>query len=223
MKKITLLLVALICAMGAEAQMVSTSTLIVTKEKFPAVEPGYESMVQVTPTIGSAFQNVNINYIGGYRFNHVLFLGVGTGLDFNTWHDYGETSFKPDKLLYIPLYAKARAYILDKRWSPFVDLTAGGRFSTKEEYDGFKYSTNGFMLDVGFGVNYRITPKISAYFVVGYEFWKYPYLEVYFYPTDYNGTPLDSYIGVAGNTPGIAYYTKKTVEHQVTITLGLTF
>ena len=85
MKKNILLCLLLLLSYVAEAQMVSTSTLIVTKEKFPTVERGYESMAEVSPTLSIDTDSfyLDLNYIGGYRFNNTLFLGVGTGVNFN--------------------------------------------------------------------------------------------------------------------------------------------
>lgn len=177
MRRFLLVVASLLFAYMAEAQMVSTSSLIVTKEKFPAVERGYESMIELSPTIEavSEFLFIDINYIGGYRFNNTLFLGVGTGLNF---YMPGKGDFQNINKLYVPLYAHAKVYVMKGRLSPFVALSVGARLSTKrfyEDEDGYekKYSTTNFLINPRIGVNYRFTPDVSGYVSLGYEPFSY--------------------------------------------------
>lgn len=211
MKKNIILCLLLLLSYVAEAQMVSTSTLIVTKEKFPAVERGYESMAEVSPTlsIDSDSFYLDLNYIGGYRFNNTLFLGVGTGVNFNI--PIGSSDLEYMNKICVPLYAHARVYILKGRLSPFVSLSLGARLSTKRsfapEYE--KYSTNNFLINPRIGVNYRFTPKQSVYLSLGYEPIKYV--------SDFSVYPT-----IDENSPDLYDLFKRTV-HCIKITLGITF
>lgn len=50
---------------------------------------------------------INLNYVGGYRFNHHFYVGLGTGLDFSTYNDngfvcYGETEYEGDQYIHYP-------------------------------------------------------------------------------------------------------------------------
>lgn len=50
---------------------------------------------------------INLNYVGGYRFNHHFYVGLGTGLDFSTNNDkgfvcYGETEYEGDQYIHYP-------------------------------------------------------------------------------------------------------------------------
>ena len=55
---------------------------------------------------------INLNYVGGYRFNHHFYVGLGTGLDFST---------KNDKGLFV-CYGEMEYYYDGYRFSPRFDI-----------------------------------------------------------------------------------------------------
>lgn len=184
---LTILLSAL--AATANAQLVSSSSLVITKAKLPPVERGYEQSVDASYTMlmtaGNSME-ANVSYIGGYRFNNAIFLGAGTGLSIVNAVQEGYWKYEGDKLslptVNIPLYAHFKAYFLQSRVSPFAALSAGGRFSTDKEFElatgeKVKYSTIGLYLNPSIGVNYRITAKNSLYLSIGLKGMTVPSIE----------------------------------------------
>ena len=105
---------------------------------------------------------LNINYVGGYRFNHYLYAGIGTGLDFAASYNYkpmvlanddsildsryygvGDSFYGylvdeeilPVQKLSIPLYGHIRAYFMNTKWAPFLAFSAGMRLSASKKLD----------------------------------------------------------------------------------------
>lgn len=73
------------------------------------INKGYQQEVSFAYSfmvdIGSSM--INLNYVGGYRFNHHFYVGLGTGLDFSTYNDngfvcYGETEYAGDQYINYP-------------------------------------------------------------------------------------------------------------------------
>lgn len=102
---------------------------------------------------------VSLNYLGGYRFNHHLFVGFGTGLDFGATNSFRPFAIEDDSLdnyvynansstgnnrynyegqwedlpvqrVAIPVYLHLRAYFMKTKWAPFLSLSGGVRVST---------------------------------------------------------------------------------------------
>lgn len=127
---------------------------------------------------------LNFNYIGGYRFNHYFYAGIGTGLDFaasynfrplaiqgfdfvadSRYHEKGDyitndrhrmyLSILPVQKVSIPLYVHLRSYFMKTKWSPFLAFSAGVRFSAPKKVDIHEYNE-----EYSNGQRYR---KIGAY------------------------------------------------------------
>lgn len=111
----------------------------------------------------------NINYIGGYRINQYLFVGLGTGLDFGCNYNFMPYVMEDENYVYsgphtnvsvdvnpqlpiqkvsIPLYANFKVYFMKTRWAPFLSFSAGMRisgakklevYSSKGQYSWDKY------------------------------------------------------------------------------------
>ena len=118
---------------------------------------GYQQEVSVaySPLFnGRVISMFNINYIGGYRINQHLFVGLGTGLDFGCSYNFrpyvmeddglvcsgpseyyqedndeGGIAALPIQEVSIPLYANFRVYFMKTRWAPFLSFSAGMRIS----------------------------------------------------------------------------------------------
>ena len=114
-------------------------------------------------------RQLNFNYIGGYRFNHYFYAGIGTGLDFaasynfrplaiqgfnfvadSRYHEKGDyitndryrmyLSILPVQKVSIPLYVHLRSYFMKTKWSPFLAFSAGVRFSAPKKVDIHEYN-----------------------------------------------------------------------------------
>lgn len=73
------------------------------------IKKGYQQEVSFAYSlmvdIGTSM--INLNYVGGYRFNPHFYVGLGTGLDFSTYNDkgfvcYGETEYEGDQYINYP-------------------------------------------------------------------------------------------------------------------------
>ena len=132
-----------------------------------------------------------INYIGGYKLNQYLFLGIGTGVDkgmgssvdyhsidgtacgpFGHDHSYrAEIGALP---ISIPLYLDFRVNLSKKKWSTYLGASAGYRFSSTEVSFGsltnsFKVNGSSPILSVALGVNKAINDKCALFLSVGVE------------------------------------------------------
>lgn len=177
-------LLALICASGY-AQLVQSSSLIVTKKALDPVARGFQSDVRLgIYCLGYHDQTtIEATYAGGYRFGNTLFLGAGVGVNYNTWsgqyvdtdaYQYRKHFDIPSAKITVPVFAQVRVYFLKKRVSPFVDATGGVMITGKGEvlYGEYGEKTAKFGRSMGYGtlslgVNYRITNKSSMYLLVG--------------------------------------------------------
>lgn len=178
MKKLLLTLLCAATAFGSHAQLVQSSSLIVTKQKLPAVARGYQQSVDAgyNALLSIAGNDLfGLNYIGGFRFNNTFFLGAGTGLNFRLNNPaFGADGGYPMKLnaVNIPLYAHLRAYFLKERIAPFFALSFGGRFSTKRTFEldlgEVKYNTCGLIFNPQVGVNLRTSAKGNVYVAIGF-------------------------------------------------------
>lgn len=209
MKKILLTLLFAATTFGSHAQLVQSSSLIVTKQKLPAVARGYQQSIDASydaqlSVAGNDF--FNLNYIGGFRFNDTFFLGAGTGLNFklnNPVFERENGGTMPLSTVNIPLYAHLRVYFLKERITPFFALSLGGRFSTKRTLElplgEVKYNTCGLLLNPQVGVNVRTSAKNSVYVAVGFCGHTMPSLEDASYSTAFVKSKfqygIDAHIG----------------------------
>ncbi|MBE6193037.1 MAG: hypothetical protein E7139_03775 [Rikenellaceae bacterium] len=174
MKKIIFLAIASLLAVTATAQQLKTAqgiTTITTIEKpkkpkepkktLAPIERGFEQSVEVGVNNNLEWNGddfLSAEYIAGYRFNDILFIGGGTGLE----------SFLQDHTLAISIYANARLYLLSKsRWQPFISLSLGGSVRIAEG-DYYRYNDIQPHINPTVGINYRINSKYSCYLNLGY-------------------------------------------------------
>ncbi|MDE5623300.1 MAG: hypothetical protein K2I62_01530 [Alistipes sp.] len=193
MKKMLLTLLFAATAFGCHAQLVQSSSLIVTKQKLPAVKRGYQQSVDAGYNAQLSIGGndlFGLNYIGGFRFNDTFFLGAGTGLNFKLNNPASEhENGCPMRLnaVNIPLYGHFRAYFLKERITPFFALSLGGRFSTKRTLylplGEVKYNTCGLLFNPQVGVNVRTSAKGNVYLAVGFCGQTMPALEDASYST----------------------------------------
>lgn len=189
MKKHILTVLLLFVTVIANAQLSSSSSMIVTKtrHRLPPVEAGYGQHIDVSWGYSLSYgdynyMDVNISYIGGYRFNNTFFLGLGAELSYS-FDGAGRVSFNnsywldellPYPAINVPVFAHFRVYFLKTRVSPYFALSAGGRFSTKGNFElesgsTVRYNTIGLYLNPSIGLNIRLNKSISLYFSCGYK------------------------------------------------------
>lgn len=191
MKRLFVALLVVLLPMAATAQMISSSSLTITKPKLPPVKSGFQSSVEAGYGGGveSCPSTLFVSYIGGYRFGNALFVGAGTGIDFNTDHvgkndiaselsgllesghevsveDFVNSSLNVT-MVDVPLFAHVKVYFLKERVSPYLSLSVGGVFSSKQTavlpLGEVKYSTVGALIMPSLGVNVRMNEKHSVY------------------------------------------------------------
>lgn len=224
MKRIVFIVCFVLAAVVyAAGQIVSSSSLVVTKT---ALLEGYEQSIELSYTqFFNAEGGIDINYIGGWRFNRMFYAGLGTGsyLDvtnkgvspwrlapYNLQH---HKSLLDMPLVSIPLYAHGRVYFTQKRWMPFVGLSVGGIFSTPiageagYSLDGWKiipfsYGTCRFMVNPMVGVDYRINADMDLYFSLGYRGMTRPYVADL---TQYDITVGQQFIGAVDLHVGFTF------------------
>lgn len=187
MRKILFITLLLFASVSAFSQMVSSSSLVVTKTKkqLPEVKPGYEQSIDLAYSLFfDDDMGIDLNYIGGWRFNRMFYVGLGTGLYFHAniaadrfVSHTGESTTLPG--VSIPLYAHGKVYFTQKRCMPFIGLSIGGTFSTPQQGEAnyanrghrypFSYSTCRFLLNPMVGIDYRITENLDFYLSLGYR------------------------------------------------------
>ena len=161
------------------------------KRTLAPVKKGYEQEISITNQgffSGDGSIMLNINYIGGYRFGPHLFIGLGTGLDFNLLSDdyyrYCLSCYTHDEkyceycryedyglnIVTIPLYAHLRTYLSKKRCAPFFGFSGGVRILTNTEIYGIKRARIRPMGEFSIGLNIRCSNNFALNMQVGFPF-----------------------------------------------------
>lgn len=110
---------------------------------------------------------VNVSYNGGagihhamgYRFNRLLGIGLGTGIE---THDFNSIRN------IIPIYAEARGFLIPKRISPYYALKIGYGMALKDDSRGTTKALGGFHFSPEFGVRFG-GGDVSYYFGIEYK------------------------------------------------------
>ncbi len=178
MKKIVVFLMAICLSLAANAQLVSSSSLIVTKNAFPGIQPGWRSNIECNYKVGiDDYFYVGADYSFGYRFNKSFYLGIQAGMDYALEVEDYYSVIAPDAELYpsainFPLCVDIRYFFPINRVFPFVQLNAGARLApnktAKYNLKEVEYGTSGILINPKLGLAYRITAKTDIYFSVGY-------------------------------------------------------
>ena len=180
------LIVTLMLPTVALAQLITSAQTITVKEKF-AFEAGYEQSIELP--IATNFDDsddetnyVGINYIGGYRFSNLFFLGAGIGINFNYFYEesnwgypYGNDSERgtfgvSHNLISIPLYLHARLYFTDTRCQPFFAFSIGGHLTGSKKVNNapdVSYNPSCFFLNPVLGLNLRTNSNFDFYVSTG--------------------------------------------------------
>lgn len=159
------------------------------KALFAKRHSGYGSIVDIS-YLYSKISNgnddgINISYIGGYRFNNHIFLGLGVGATMSLNDDVkllkGEGSALPRGKFNFPAYIHFRYNILNRRCTPFFAVSAGGYYALQRsiqlELSEYQYGGFGILANPQIGVSYRLTPKSSINFAIGFNLYTSSYCE----------------------------------------------
>ena len=165
------LLVALMLPAIASAQLITSAQTITVKEKRVVEDGRYEQSIDIPIATNFDDDNTNyigVNYIGGYRFNDMFFLGAGVGINFNLYYqEYDGSSVYSDgsghawtfdNLVSVPLYAHARLYLRGNKCQPFFSLSIGGFLSVDrkiEDLHDVSYNPSMFFANPAVGLNFR--------------------------------------------------------------------
>lgn len=145
---------------------------------------GYHQFVDLAYSYCSVTDFFGINYIGGYRFNPYIFLGLGTGINFALFtpdtSKSSPISCKPTTVN-VPIYIHFKANFTKSNWSPYLSMSAGGRIS-KSVYQEIgnsiiRYNQSGLWGDVTLGADRKITEKLSLYIGAGYKMESFLYTD----------------------------------------------
>lgn len=128
------------------------------KKELPSLKPitrGFES--NITLGVNTDIDDVfcTLEYIGGYRFNNLLFVGLGVGAHIEDEDYYS-----------IPIFAHARTYFSKTRWQPFIALSTGVEI--------MEWNEASLYFEPAVGVNYRATSgfginmQLGGGFIHGY-------------------------------------------------------
>lgn len=207
MKRVILVAVALVLSFAAaEAQQeerhsqgVFTETTTVTRtkiekkrEKSGTDVPQYRAKVgfQQEVSMGwwwskGTYQALMVNYIGGYRFNDIFFVGVGAGLNIGIsktgkwltyYHDWPYTEYLPMQRISVPLFVNVKGYLIKKKVSPYMSFSTGARFSTPKIVNCNFYNHSFYttypritpFIDFSFGLNFCGSENVRYNLQVGY-------------------------------------------------------
>ena len=180
------LIVALMLPVVASAQLITAAQTITVKEK-RVVEGHYEQSIElpIATNFGDSDEETNyvgINYIGGYRFSNLFFLGAGIGINFNYFYDEYDSGWPSDydsgsgtfgvshNLISIPLYLHARLYFTNTRCQPFFAFSIGGHLTGSKEVENapdVSYNPSCFFVNPVFGLNFRTNSNYDFYVSTG--------------------------------------------------------
>ncbi|MDQ3016162.1 MAG: hypothetical protein M3R25_05510 [Bacteroidota bacterium] len=100
-----------------------------------------------------------VHHAMGYRFNRLLGVGVGTGVE---THDFDFVR------RFIPVYVEARGFLLPKKISPYYALKIGWGFALKDDVSGTVAAKGGFHFSPEVGVRFG-AGEVSYYLGLEYK------------------------------------------------------
>lgn len=104
---------------------------------------------------GASHWTLGARQVLGYNITPDWFAGLGTGFISNLNPDANNVNL-------VPLYATGRWYWKDRRWSPFLDMSAGYVFAVGRNNGG------GVYVAPLIGINYHIKGRLSLDMGLGY-------------------------------------------------------
>ena len=109
--------------------------------------------------------------VNGYRFNSLLYTGVGVGIILNTEYD---------KLKTIPIFVELGLNLLRTKLSPFLSARIGYSFAYTYNRDptwptGFSSNSGGLLINPSIGLKCQVSKKSAVSLSVGYRLQYYKY------------------------------------------------
>ncbi len=166
------------------------------KKEYGKQNKGYRGIVDVAYINKKASPALGLSYTAGYQFNNQIYVGAGTGVNFNfkgapsyLYIDRENSLYLSPSIVSIPLFAYFKANFINGRISPYFAIAAGGNLSTKqtlhlELYD-VKYNNNSIFTNPQLGLSYRTTTDTSLNFAIGLHCYTTPKCSEF---TGYNAT-----------------------------------
>ena len=138
---------------------------------------GFGHLINFNYMLSNRNQYVGFNHIMGHRFNNCIFLGVGYGLNFHLWagstHASQALYYLRPNLVSVPLFVHFRAHFMNRRFAPFVALSAGGNISGKQKLElsewTAKYGTSTGFINPQLGIDFRYNKWSSIYIAAGFQ------------------------------------------------------
>lgn len=100
-----------------------------------------------------------IHHAMGYRFNRMLGVGIGLGVE---THDFSTIRN------IVPIYTEARGFLLKQKISPYYAIKIGYGFALKDESRGTTKASGGFHFSPEFGVRFG-AGDVSYYLGIEYK------------------------------------------------------
>ncbi len=184
------------------------------KKEYAKPIKGYASFANLSysHSLSNKEDYVGLDYIGGYRFNNIFFLGAGVGANVRISSGsiskitLNETSKLSHGSVYLPVYAHFRAHLINRRCAPFLALSAGYNVSLPQylnlELTRIRYNASGAFVNPQLGVTFRIKPKLGIYCAAGF-----------------NACMMPECIGNTGYSATI----KQSFKYGININLGISF
>lgn len=155
------IIMAMLMLLGAatlvEAQIVVSSTTASTVRQRP--KSGREKGLVLRPDIeygvGAVEFGMGINCTADYQFNPIFSVGGGIGCNYEFY--WAECVSKP---ISMPIFANARLYFCDRKWSPFFDLKLGYYIPIVKgervvSYYNYSHTVYGFSIGGTIGIQYK--------------------------------------------------------------------
>ena len=170
----------------AEREERDSLAKIEAKENLAAIKKqskGFGSVVDVSYIKGNnvQFNNIGMTYTAGYRFNNLVYLGVGAGVKYNfdgvaatrsVGKEYKDTYLNP-ALVSIPAFAYFKSNFINSRVSPYFALATGATLSKPQtlELDLYEitYSTHSIFANPQIGLNIRTTAETGLSLAAGLQ------------------------------------------------------
>jgi hypothetical protein len=134
-----------------------------------AQDKNFEKSIEIGYAIGvGKYTNdiFNLSIINGYRFNKILYAGIGVGLGYSNalnGVDVSTLNFTKEyrtTAILIPIYANIKANMSeDPKISPFLSMNIGYTIDANQYFRG----APGLYIKPNFGVDFKISDKTSVY------------------------------------------------------------
>ena len=173
-----------------------------TKKENSKQHKGYRGIVDVAYVNKQISPVLGFSYTAGYQFNNQIYIGAGTGVDFNfnagpsyRYVDYHNERYLTPSMVSIPLFAYFKANFINRRISPFFAMAAGGSLSAPQtlylDLYEVKYSNNSIFANPQLGVSVRTTTDTSLNLAVGLHCYTAPTCSQF---TGYNATITSAFL-----------------------------